>query len=821
MAQPQQYDNELKIWNTKLGRSVVPIAIGLVCVPVVLTVLVLGKVGRDQIRSTVTVMANINRRATQDAGEQFQQLGRETIERSSREAADISTRAVHNFSAREQRLQSSYLKSAAAESITVTEATLSNSTRDSVHTHRRILDRVSRQMGSIVAQSTQQAQQRAVERIESAMMSEIDAVMEERAQELAQKVIDNIQIHQNYLALTAQMPEFANGDSAGQRAILDELIRRYPMFKEVAAVDASGHETAKSASDHIVTNADLRDCGSADYFKSAMKDKQTLAIDELPYERAPILRIATPIEELNGRPAGILTARVSLSDAWDELGATRIGDSGFAYVTDEIGHSLLSPPRAGELLRQSANIDLLGWVVYVAEPTAEVMRPIHLLQDDIAATNQAALTNLRTDMRAESTAADGDMESGAASLQASAQRQVDARSRAVFDRFRAGAKQQSDAELSRLQAAIQAQAVTAETDNDARMVNAIRSASDLIAMRLRPLADSASQDASRRLSVMTIAIMACSSILGVIVAFLLAARIVRPVIRLAKRTRDLASGDLDKRVDEHAPGEIRDLAVAFNTMAASLQASRNDLQVAETQLVHSAKLASLGTLSAGVAHELNQPLAIIRGISQQLQEESGLTDFVRQDLTVIEGQTSRMMKIVKHLRTFSRVGSPELGETDVNQIIHDCFILIGAQLRAHDIAVELDLGDGLPMVMGDTNELEQVFLNLISNARDALDGRPEPRLTIRTRLEQGSVVAEFTDNGPGIPEQIAEHVFDPFFTTKEPGKGTGLGLSISHSIIERHHGSISVRNGCDEGDGATFRIVLPQLHDEYRAPMAA
>ena len=132
MDQPKQSNNELKIWNTKLGRSVVPIAIGLVCVPIVLIVLILGKVGRDQIRSTVSVMANVNRQATRDAGEQFQRLGRDTIERSSREAADISTHAVHNFSEREQRLQSSYLKSAAGESIKVTDETLGDATRDSV-----------------------------------------------------------------------------------------------------------------------------------------------------------------------------------------------------------------------------------------------------------------------------------------------------------------------------------------------------------------------------------------------------------------------------------------------------------------------------------------------------------------------------------------------------------------------------------------------------------------------------------------------------------------------------------------------------------------
>jgi len=155
-----------------------------------------------------------------------------------------------------------------------------------------------------------------------------------------------------------------------------------------------------------------------------------------------------------------------------------------------------------------------------------------------------------------------------------------------------------------------------------------------------------------------------------------------------------------------------------------------------------------------------------------------------------------------------------MSAVDVNQTINDCFILIGAQLKAHNVEVEMDLSEEKPFVVGDTNELEQVFLNLITNARDALDERDGAKLTIRTRIEGQQIFIEFADNGTGVPEDIAAHIFDPFFTTKEPGKGTGLGLSISHGIIDKHQGNISLRNE----DGAVFQITLPRAEEDAEEP---
>lgn len=810
MRQQQQIE-KIKIWNSKLARGIVPIAVALVAVPIVLTVLVLGKVGRDQIVGAAREMQSINAAALTEAGNQFQQLGRDTLRESTMQSSNISAQAVHGFSERQQAWQSQYLQSTARDFDTLTRASLADSTKQSLRTHQQILSQVSSRMGSIYTRSTRDAQERAVGRFQTALMTQIDKVMQDRVDELAEQVSQNIRSHQNYLALTAQMPDFLNGNVDGQKAILDALVRRYPMLTVVSAIDSTGHETAMSASDHIVTAADLGDRSRTPYFRAAIDDQPYIGLDELTPGAAPILRIAVPIEKYRGRAVGALSARMSLGDAWDLVQAARIGDSGFAYVTDQHGAYLLSPHRvSGPVLEKSAEVEQLHWRICVAEPRAEVVRPIQALQRDIAENGTRALAQMRGDLRSASRTAQVRMQSGEAQLQNAAAAQVESHTRLVFDRFRKVTSEQTDSELARMQAAIDIQAKNAENQSDRKMEDAAQSSLDIMRQRAGPLTQTALEQANDRLSIFGMWIMIISCAAGVIVALALTAAIVRPVVLLAQGTRSIAQGDLEKRVDERAPGEIRDLAAAFNRMAESLLASRNELQTAETQLIHSAKLASLGTLSAGVAHELNQPLAIIRGISQQLQDEPGVDGPMREDLELIEGQTTRMMKIVKHLRTFCRAGGYERSTIDLNQTISDCFILVGAQLKAHNIEVELDLSEQPPFVLADSNELEQVFLNLITNARDALDEREDAKLTIRTRIEGDRIVAEFADNGPGIPPEIAEHVFDPFFTTKEPGKGTGLGLSISHGIIDKHHGAISLHS---EG-GAVFRISLPRVTED-------
>lgn len=250
-----------------------------------------------------------------------------------------------------------------------------------------------------------------------------------------------------------------------------------------------------------------------------------------------------------------------------------------------------------------------------------------------------------------------------------------------------------------------------------------------------------------------------------------------------------------------------------------LEQAYRELQNTQAQLIQSGKLASIGELAAGVAHELNQPLMVIRMISQSILRKIGKggmdMDSLKPQFEPIIRNTKRMMNIIKHLRTFSRQAQIEFSPQDINRIIEESFLMIGEQLRLKDIEVKKNMSPDIPDILGNANQLEQVILNLLTNARDAIEakGGMEPGvIEIATRVagdNNESVDVLVRDNGNGIPKNNRKNIFDPFFTTKETGKGTGLGLSISYGIIQNHSGFIEL---AESGPGQTiFRIRLPMI----------
>lgn len=269
-------------------------------------------------------------------------------------------------------------------------------------------------------------------------------------------------------------------------------------------------------------------------------------------------------------------------------------------------------------------------------------------------------------------------------------------------------------------------------------------------------------------------------------------------------------------------GVVRDVTDR-NLAEESLKKAYQELKHTQSQLVQSAKLASIGELAAGVAHELNQPLMVIRGNAQLIQRNIAkgkltMEDMLRQ-MEPIERNTKRMMNIINHLRTFSRQSKTDFYPLDINKVIEDSFMMIGEQLRLRNIEITQSLDRELPRVKGEANQLEQVFLNLITNARDAIADKEQGqetksgdgnRIEIITRVsEENSQFVEILlkDSGNGIQKQHQAKIFDPFYTTKEVGKGTGLGLSISYGIICDHNGKIEI---AETGpDGTTFRVRLP------------
>jgi two-component system NtrC family sensor kinase len=231
------------------------------------------------------------------------------------------------------------------------------------------------------------------------------------------------------------------------------------------------------------------------------------------------------------------------------------------------------------------------------------------------------------------------------------------------------------------------------------------------------------------------------------------------------------------------------------------------LQETHLQLVSSEKMASLGKLAAGIAHEINNPLGGILIYSSLMMEDLLEEDPRRGDLARIVQEAGRCKEIVKSLLEFARQTEPKMEPTDINRAINDGLFFLVNQALFYNIQIIKKFDPFLPFVRGNASQLKQVFMNIIVNAAEAMHGSGTLSIATSPALDRKTVLVEFTDTGEGIPEENLSRIFDPFFTTKEVGKGTGLGLATSYGIIEDHGGKISVRSKV--GEGTTFTIELP------------
>ena len=316
--------------------------------------------------------------------------------------------------------------------------------------------------------------------------------------------------------------------------------------------------------------------------------------------------------------------------------------------------------------------------------------------------------------------------------------------------------------------------------------------------------------------------------------------VVRPVLRLVRATRRVASGDLRQRVPVESRSELGQLELSFNDMAESLARARAErlqllasleqqveertaeLRAAQDRLVQSEKLSSLGRLAASVAHEINNPLAgiltyaklLIRTLEDPAADDRARAAAVKQ-LRLVQRETERCTAIVRNMLDFARERPLTLTDIGVNAVIDEALMLVANQAKLQDIRLEKSLGD-LPLVHADSGQLRQALINIIINACDAMVGGG--RLTVVTRVDaRGMVEVRVSDTGCGIPPEHLAKVLDPFFTTKE--KGTGLGLSVVYGIVERHGGKVEIQS--EVGKGTTVIIRLPSVPGSGRPPVTA
>jgi len=299
--------------------------------------------------------------------------------------------------------------------------------------------------------------------------------------------------------------------------------------------------------------------------------------------------------------------------------------------------------------------------------------------------------------------------------------------------------------------------------------------------------------------------------------------IVRPIDRMRRASERMAEGNLRTRVPVTGAAEVARLASAFNEMASQLRADRAALQerleelerttaeltTAQEQLVRSARLAAVGRLSAGVAHEIGNPLAAIRGMLDLMQAGDLDRDEEGEFVLRIQRETQRIHHTIRDLLDFSRHEPQQSGRIESSaslaEVVEDTVKLVDRQSRFRDIDLELAVDESLPRVRGDHERLRQLLLNLLFNAADALSGRGT--IEVSATGANGRVQLVVSDDGPGIDGEILDQVFDPFVTTKPAGQGTGLGLAVCHTIVERLGGSIRAENR--SSGGASFEVSLP------------
>jgi len=359
-------------------------------------------------------------------------------------------------------------------------------------------------------------------------------------------------------------------------------------------------------------------------------------------------------------------------------------------------------------------------------------------------------------------------------------------------------------------------------------------------------------DTSRLVIIIAIALTIMLISVGCVLSYYLTRSFEKPINELMKTARAIASGDLGRTLSLDRNDELGEMAEVLNQMVTTLRhlnenlanqvrwlrETKDELSRTQGQLVTQEKMAALGRLVAGVAHELNNPISfvysnsiLLRDSVAQLQRvldlyesAQGLTDESRRLIDKLKDEVDydylvkdisqaiddchegsrRVRDIVLNLRTFSRLEDSDLQQVDVAEGIESTIRILGQYFRPDRVVIHREYGE-IPRLECYSGQLSQVWMNLMVNAAQAMKSRGD--LWITTRIEGGCAVVEFRDSGPGMPDDVKNKIFDPFFTTKAVGEGTGLGLSIVHSIIERHAGEITVES--EIGQGTTFRVSLP------------
>jgi signal transduction histidine kinase len=311
----------------------------------------------------------------------------------------------------------------------------------------------------------------------------------------------------------------------------------------------------------------------------------------------------------------------------------------------------------------------------------------------------------------------------------------------------------------------------------------------------------------RETRLMLILIGCVGLMIGALGAVLLARRITGPLKKLVEGTVQIAKEDFSQKIDITSKDEIGNLAQSFNDMSHELLLARERMEAASEKLVQAEKLASIGRISAGIAHEIRNALTSVKLNIQKLVQSDRLDEIEKEHLSISQEGIGQMEKFVKELLDFTRVSELNLDRFSIEQILEASIKTLADTLELKKVVIEKSYKKGLPQVLVDADKLKQVFLNILRNSYEAVEEKGKIKISLSHLKEKSrsKIRVYISDNGSGIPEDDRETVFEPFYTTK--ASGIGLGLPIARKIIEQHRGTIRVKKNVAKG--ASFEILIP------------
>lgn len=674
----------------------------------------------------------------------------------------------------------------------------------------------------------------------------IKAQIDTLAQSLSRQVDHTAHHYIAQLTLAAQQPAILNWRETEGRWILQHLQNRQPAYQVLAVLDFKGHPRAILSDDELAPDT-LQKLITPLW--DSIQGNNELVIGypvmlALSGDPEPYVPMMVPIRQRGTDLAGAVFALASLDEIRRLLQTFRLGKQGIAFLVTADGTILthsnpkqvgtktsLALPKdpmpaqevgtpEGRMVIATARIAPLDAFLVVIQPSEEAFQLVATLQQRLQQSYQEqsahtlqALHQIREKVKIQLVQQRQRSESQLALTARQTQQETQAQLSKALDTLSQHQRQNWITLLQNgfqsLQERLQTQLATKQTEifNQTRQQFGIirqQIAEDFI-------------DQMQTVFLLSLCIVGIFLILG---GAYLHRTLVRPLRAIIDASNTISQGDLSKRVvlPFRRCSDLNHLTDALNHMIDSLRQ-------AEAQIVQSSKLASLGTLASGVAHELNQPLAIIRAIAQQNLEtlrKGTLTPesqhMLEEDLEIVERQTARMSQIILHLRTFARKPKAVQDPVNLNEVARNALILLREQLRQRGIQLIEAYIEPLPAVIGEANALEQIVINLLTNARDALENVPDAEIRIWTQVQEQEgttwVLLGVADNGPGVPEEIRTQIFDPFFTTKDPNKGTGLGLSISLEIAQKHKGTLQLE---PTQRGACFVLKLPASQAQRNA----